>query len=285
MSGVAEDRHGEQGLASDEAGPLRLYWWNGKPNFGDAINPDIVASVSGRQVVWASPAECDLLAIGSVLGFGPVRERLESREHPLPYIWGSGVLNLRPVLDAGAELPSRIKALRGPFTAQRLPGYSGPFGDPGLLVSRVQPAVNARSGIGLVPHHQQWNEPAQIDQLRSAGFRLIDVRLADPWEVVRQIAGCEAVISTSLHGLIVADAYGVPNVWLDGLDPFKFYDYFYSVRRGDRRARSLSEALHEVETGAARAADRDVVAEVQRQLVEAFPQELCARARRERSMQ
>lgn len=58
---------------------------------------------------------------------------------------------------------------------------------------------------------------------------LIDVdRSAN--EVVHDIARCNMIASSSLHGLIVADSLGLPSIWLklsDDVagDGFKFHDY------------------------------------------------------------
>ena len=41
------------------------------------------------------------------------------------------------------------------------------------------------------------------------------------------------IFSTSLHGLIISHAYGIPAIWIKagniGTDGFKFKDYFSSV--------------------------------------------------------
>ena len=61
---------------------------------------------------------------------------------------------------------------------------------------------------------------------------LLDVH-AHPLEVVRGIASSRFVLSSSLHGLVVADAFGVPACWVapttkvEGAG-YKFRDY-YSV--------------------------------------------------------
>lgn len=59
---------------------------------------------------------------------------------------------------------------------------------------------------------------------------LVNVR-ADPLRVIELIASSEYVLSSSLYGLIVADALGKPNRWLllsrlVGGGGFKFRDYF-----------------------------------------------------------
>ncbi|HCI5723053.1 TPA: hypothetical protein NPO34_005233, partial [Klebsiella variicola subsp. variicola] len=51
--------------------------------------------------------------------------------------------------------------------------------------------------------------------------------------VVDEIISCEYILSTSLHGVIVAQAYDIPTLWIKhndiNTDGIKFYDYFDSV--------------------------------------------------------
>lgn len=51
---------------------------------------------------------------------------------------------------------------------------------------------------------------------------------------IDELCSCDCVISSSLHGLIIAEAYGIPTLWvkfsdeING-DDFKFYDYYASI--------------------------------------------------------
>ena len=70
------------------------------------------------------------------------------------------------------------------------------------------------------------------------------------WErVLEHICSCRAVVSSSLHGLVCADAYGIPNVWLDEFaleeGHFKFRDYFASQGRPFARIGSVGEMTEE----------------------------------------
>jgi hypothetical protein len=69
--------------------------------------------------------------------------------------------------------------------------------------------------------------------------KLIDTLVApelDAFEArLREIVSCRAILSTSLHGLVIADAYGIPSAWfgfgqrglatLDPLDPPRPMDH------------------------------------------------------------
>jgi hypothetical protein len=49
--------------------PIKLYWWNNTPNFGDTIGKDIVEYVSSRPVTWANARDADLFSVGSLKVF------------------------------------------------------------------------------------------------------------------------------------------------------------------------------------------------------------------------
>jgi hypothetical protein len=104
--------------------------------------------------------------------------------------------------------------------------------------------------------------------------RLINVRDPDVLATVRTIASCDFVVSSSLHGLIAADAFGIPNVWVRWSDrvaggSWKFLDYFRSVGRPERGPEPLPGELREVESRASLAAPQVVEAR-RRELLAAF---------------
>lgn len=216
--------------------PIKLFWWKDKPNFGDGISRHVVAFVSGRDVVWAEPEDCDLFAVGSLMKWvrrsaGPAR-KAEGK----PWLWGTGCIG--PI--RGDFLHHvRVASVRGPLTAEMLRLGPVPEGDAAILLPKIVEPVPAaqRAGIGIVAHHSKLDAYRGADRLSGRDVQLIDVTQDDPLEVVRQIARCRTIYSSSLHGLIVADAFHIENHWLDPHDNhafsrFKFYDYAASVGRG-----------------------------------------------------
>lgn len=231
--------------------PIRLYWLAGLRNFGDAINPGVVAGVTGRPVVHAPAETAEAIGIGSLLTFRATLARLAAPPATQPLIWGTGIIADPGPDFAGITVGPNCLAVRGPLTAARLKGFDGVLGDPGLLCPLIRPrpaAVDGLAPIAYVPHHQQWDEGAPLPA-DEPDVRLIDVRLRDPWAVVDEIARATVVVSSSLHGLIVADAYGIPNVWVPSnpwmaaKGAFKFRDYFAAVGRRDEMAADLRQGL------------------------------------------
>lgn len=220
--------------------PIRLYYFkrkDGGRNFGDDLSPRIVAAVTGRAVEHARLVDADMAAIGSILD-RVLRHRkwrlLRGRFTPLR-LWGSGFISEGPVRSGWGLAPL---AVRGPLTRDRFGlGQDLPLGDPGLLFRDLVPDLPRPShGWGVVPHYGDEGSPLVDALCARLGAVRIPVSGDDPLAVLRAIAGCERIVSSSLHGLIAADAFGIPN-WrvsfgqeLKGGD-FKFRDYGLAIGR------------------------------------------------------
>lgn len=208
-------------------------WWMESPypgNFGDILNPYLVEKLTGVPPVHA-PKGTGVLAIGSTIRFA-----LDGTA-----VWGAGTPRMSDKLNPRA----RYLAVRGPLTA-RLVEESGArapdvFGDPAVLLPRYyQPRPAARRyRLGIVLHHAHEGRLQIDDDVRVIGV------LREGYEGIEafidEICSCERVLSSSLHGLIVSHAYGVPAQWFtvsDGDsdvpgDGTKYHDYFLSVGLDD----------------------------------------------------
>jgi pyruvyltransferase len=208
-------------------GYLPLYYCD-TPNWGDALSPILCAKLAGKPVkkmLWKHQKR--FLAIGSIL------ENANARAH----VWGSGFIWPDGKLD---EAPAAVHAVRGPQTRAKLRamGIDCPevYGDPALLFPYFfDPVVEKKYEVGVIPHFDDKNTEWIRNLPRDPSFRIIDVE-GGIEKFVREVKSCELVLSSSLHGLICADAYGVPNMWvklsniLHGGN-FKFRDYYESVGR------------------------------------------------------
>lgn len=207
---------------------IPMVYFDGIPNVGDLMNPYLVKKITGRDVYRArTNVFPHLRAVGSVLGSASARS----------FIWGGGSIDGK---QPGRPIdPGKIRALRGRHTldvvrrATHLPDLDVPLGDPALLMPRYFQPGKPRGGVrvGLIPHFVDLRSEL-VARLARHGANLIDVR-QDPESFVRQMLVCDMVYSSSLHGLILADAYGIPNKWVrigGGVlgGSFKFSDY-YSV--------------------------------------------------------
>ena len=210
---------------------LRHWHFGGaEQNFGDALSPYIVKRLLGKQHTLEvnGEGEVDLLAIGSWLHY--------AREGT--HIWGTGLRTDPPQEhDATHDYKTlNVHAVRGPLTRDFLMrrGIWCPavYGDPALILPELfQPGRDPKLAgrVGLVPHL------SGIEKYQHArDFHVISPLTTNVEDVIRQIVSCSAIVSQSLHGLIVADAYGIPNVWLRDLPSegdLKFRDYFASQER------------------------------------------------------
>ena len=130
-----------------------------------------------------------------------------------------------------------IDVVRGQLTKSCLAKTDVPaLGDPGLFARELFGAKK-KQGIGIVPHYTDKNHPLIKDLEKLKNVKIIDVERSGA-DVCRDIAGCERILSSSLHGLIVADSFGIPNRRI-GLHnkiaggDFKFRDYASALDRND----------------------------------------------------
>ena len=153
-----------------------------------------------------------------------------------------------------------------------------PTGDAGILASELLECLpEKRYDVGIVPHICDLSDPAVqalTDSYENAC--LINVK-DDPMAVIEQIAQCRAVISSSLHGLIVADSLDIPNMHLVFSDRplgdgYKFDDYYsaYGVEHVMRDLRSQAAPAPE-EIQAAYLITPAMVEEKKRLMRESFP--------------
>ncbi|HEY0291291.1 MAG TPA: polysaccharide pyruvyl transferase family protein [Hansschlegelia sp.] len=204
-------------------GKVPLVWWDQTSNFGDLLSPWLVRKISKRDVIRATPDEPHYSAIGSIL----------DKTSNNAVVWGSGSFGTEKRKDVPPG--AKFLAVRGPLTRNKIDISKKKcpriYGDPALLVPNYYPrTVDATHELGLIV---RWSEPKWRDGFNVNGVKLIDFARGDIESVLDEIHSCKRIISSSLHGLIIADAYGIPNAWLASRSPrgkeFKFFDYFLSV--------------------------------------------------------
>jgi hypothetical protein len=189
-------------------------------------------------------ATAEILAIGSLLNRYAEKYyqhrnrfmRLVGLHSDQPVrIWGTGAFAPKP-------LPNRkdveIYAVRGQLTADKFGAKDIALGDPGLLINLFNTQqLGDTYRWGIIPHVNDWGQPI-IDELHESTEHSCIINLANPdlMETISTIQSCDYIISSSLHGLVSADAFGIPNVWMRISDnvvggDYKFLDHFSAVNR------------------------------------------------------
>lgn len=212
--------------------PLKVYVSSnrnlGIMNFGDELPKYIIPAIFGYRVEeQQKPEEVDILSVGSILYVLPNIKKGT-------YCWGSGFIEEEPIGDEkNSTKNANYAAVRGVLSLKRikstLNGKTIPLGDPGILISLIYPPSKKTNLIGIVPHYIDVDNRI-VSKLRKDNRFLIIDPLETPEVVARQISSCKFIISSSLHGLIFADSYGIPNahaVFSDKVygGEYKFNDY------------------------------------------------------------
>ena len=214
---------------------IKLHYFNpqtgrGKHNFGDMLAPIIIEWVSGQKTEYVearTPGK--VLCIGSELVGGKSLQRND-------LVWGYGANRPKEIEAPGG---STFLMFRGKNTAKLVTNIQDPkvYGDPALLMPLIyQPKMKKKHSIGLISHYIDKKRFAHINNKQILKIDIND----NVYKIIDQMNMCEVLISTSLHGCIVAEAYGVPVVWVQastkvvGME-FKWNDYLSGTGRNPQK--------------------------------------------------
>ena len=236
--GALRNRKTLDGRKADKT-KVNLEYWNFSENLGDLLAPVVTQWMLQRLGLDLSrevTKPCHLMTMGSILGLGAFDA----------VVWGSGVNSFTHVGRVTTQKSYRkldIRAVRGPVTAQvlRENGYTCPqiYGDPGILLPLIYPGrrPEKKTKYVVIDHYMKR---------KTTGDDRLSIRTGDYRTFLDKILEAEVVFSSSLHGIILAESYGVPAVFLrQGMEEewMKYYDWYLATGRYEvRSAASLAEA-------------------------------------------
>ncbi|MEM6486893.1 MAG: polysaccharide pyruvyl transferase family protein [Pseudomonadota bacterium] len=199
-------------------------------NLGDALSAVMIALMAGKPVTRV-PFRSDnprLAAVGTI-GQNFARGAV--------WFWGTGCSSrVEPRRGGGRPftpdpaMAGTVTATRGPISAALLGGGrvgAAPYGDPVWLLPRFyRPQIEKRYELGVIVHlsdladrevacrpdrrHRRYTVPDAL----SDSVRLINtvapVSLAGMRAKLDEILACRRIVSTSLHGMVFAESYGIP---------------------------------------------------------------------------
>lgn len=205
-------------------------------NWGDDINYHLLKRLTKKSII---PYDMSILSnrthktcymcIGSTITFNHIDETV---------VWGAGVIDPAKPLK---HKPAKVLAVRGPLSRKYLieNGVRCPeiYGDPALLIPLIYTArcTAKKYKLGIIPHYDDYND-ATLNHLKTnCSILFIKLEGYNRWtDVLDQIVSCEYIVSSSLHGIIMSEAYGIPNLWAEISGKligghFKFHDFFQSI--------------------------------------------------------
>ena len=210
-------------------------------NLGDALSAVMVSLLAGLPVEHIAH-ESKRLRMAAV---GTIGHSLKEGE---VVVWGTGSSRWRnPSAPADQRVPVaplpgtrlHIAATRGPVSRRILGGTrTGPavYGDPVWLLPRFHPAPRQKKWkLGVIIHladlqdrsfevrpkaeHIRYEIPAEL----AGDVRLIHTVTPIGLDGMRarldEILECERIVSTSLHGMVFAESYGIPCLYFSPRAP------------------------------------------------------------------
>ncbi len=209
--------------------------WVDNGNLGDTLGPLIVKWLLDKKNIDINKTTKKtslLMAVGSLVGVG----------YSDVVIWGSGIHLTDNVANIVLLRPFRkmdIRAVRGPVTGYicNSSGYDCPsvYGDPAILMPFIynNTSVEKKFSVSVILHYKN---KLLRDTYEGSEVHYIDIDTLDYVGFIDELLASEKVISSSLHGIILAETYGVPSLFLNSGDYvdralMKYSDWYLSTDR------------------------------------------------------
>jgi pyruvyltransferase len=210
-----------------------VYWSHGETrNWGDDINPWLYLKITGNEAIYCPHRDVPrLFMAGSILDQAGANDSS----------WGTGFISESPI-ENRINL-TKAYATRGPLTAQILErsgvSVNHVYGDPGVIAARCIMSeigsVEKHNRIGIVPHYVDVEAAHCLALEMKVDVQIVPISLPIK-KFVAELLKCRLVLSSSLHGLVVAESLGIPSAWFCISDKviggsFKFQDYVIGTDR------------------------------------------------------
>ena len=215
---------------------INLEWYNGF-NIGDFLSNVVYQFMTDYYNLDRNKSTrktIHLSTIGSIL----------SAFNADATVWGTGIISqnyFKKIIDQRKKRKLDIRAVRGPITRIVLltAGYDCPkiYGDPAILMPLIYDKTMIKKyDVSYIPH---------LSCSQYSQFHTISPSTENYRFFIDEIRKSKKIISSSLHGIILSEVYGVPSVYLNEV-PYqmcKFFDYYYSTERYEIKiAKTLDEA-------------------------------------------
>lgn len=228
-----------------------LYFWNNEVNVGDYASQYIVSHIACDKVVEKNP----FIKLSNIL-YNLIKYVLRKESHIGDYckhylfirqrvvfsvgsildfatskciVWGSGFREYNSVTSC-----RNIVAVRGYLSLHQLKNISRKImiGDPALLLPLIYTPISTfkKYTVSLIPHYKDYHP---IIALNTKQYNVIKTQTENVEQFIEDIYSSQYILSSSLHGVIIAHAYNIPALWVRhgnvGSSDFKYHDYFSSV--------------------------------------------------------
>lgn len=221
---------------------------NTKNNWGDILNPYIYENLSDTKT-YKIVKNAGHLKVQTYVICGSILRLANNLSH----VWGAGFISSSDTITGIWNVKKKksiykpkIHCVRGKLTRNKLLNEDiycpEIYGDAAMIFPYLyNPIVEKKYMYGIIPHYVDISIILKNRSIvDNKNVKIIDicVKNGDIFNVVDDVASCDIIFSSSLHGLILGDMYSrqrksyhlkISNK-LDGGN-FKFEDYYSSINR------------------------------------------------------